>query len=144
MQKRSWLKAPTGQSHGLRCVLMEDELFLALSRAKMASRSTRELRVCMEEWVSHFHLFSKILVEIISFIVMWIRRVFTYQFTIMMLAVSTILDIVQVISCLFTQQSQLLSTSHVELLLTSGLIALHTSPNSRFSFFASFMANVTI
>lgn len=48
-----------------------------------------------------------------------------YQFAVVMLTVSAVLDVVQVVTSLLTQQAQLLSTRHVKLLFTSGLITLH-------------------
>lgn len=50
-----------------------------------------------------------------------------FQFTIMMLAISAILDVIQIVPCFLAKQSKLLSTCHVELLFATRLVALHTS-----------------
>lgn len=49
----------------------------------------------------------------------------------MVLAVAAVLDVVQVVACLLAQQTQLLGTGHVELLLTARLVALHTRAHRR-------------
>lgn len=48
-----------------------------------------------------------------------------FQFTIMVLAVSAVLDIVQIVAGLLAEESELLGACHVELLLATGLVALH-------------------
>lgn len=67
-----------------------------------------------------------------------------FQFAVMMLAVAAVLDIVQVIAGLLTQQAQALGTRDMELLLTVRLVALHTSAHSSPMRFAQVLANVTI
>lgn len=67
----------------------------------------------------------------------------TYQFTVMMLAVSAVLDVVQVVTGFFAKQSQRLRTSHMKLLLASGFVALHASSNVRLRTLSYLLANVT-
>lgn len=43
----------------------------------------------------------------------------------MMLAVTAVLDIVQIVSSFLAEKSELLSASHVKLLLAAGFVALH-------------------
>lgn len=50
---------------------------------------------------------------------------FANQFTVMMLAISTVLDIVQIVSSFFAKQATSLGACYMELLLTSRFIALH-------------------
>lgn len=46
-----------------------------------------------------------------------------------MLAVAAVLDVVQIVAGLLTEQPQALGTGHMKLLLAVRLIALHTGPN---------------
>lgn len=67
-----------------------------------------------------------------------------FQFTIMMLTITTVFYIVQIIAGFFTQKTQTLSTSNMELLLTIRLIALHTGAHSGAMWFTQFLANIAI
>lgn len=67
----------------------------------------------------------------------------THQFTVVMLTVAAVLDIVQVIASLFTQKTQLLCTCHVELLLASRLITLHACTSSCLRSFPAIGTDVT-
>lgn len=67
----------------------------------------------------------------------------TDQFAVVMLAIATVLDIVQVVAGLLAQQPQLLGTGHVKLLPTSGLVALHTRTHCRLRALVQLLANVT-
>lgn len=51
---------------------------------------------------------------------------YTCQFLIVMLTVSTVLDVVHIVTGFFTQQTRGLRTRHVEVLLAPWFIALHT------------------
>lgn len=48
-----------------------------------------------------------------------------FQFTIMMLTVPAVLDVVQVVASFLAEQPQLLGARHVELLLATGFVTLH-------------------
>lgn len=67
-----------------------------------------------------------------------------FQFTIMMLAIATVFDIVQIVAGLLTQQAQTLGTCHMELLFTIGFIALHTGADSGAMGLAHFLANIAV
>lgn len=60
----------------------------------------------------------------------------------MMLAVPAVLDIVQIVARFLTEQSKLLGTRDVELLLATGFVALHTGARRRSRSFAHLLANV--
>jgi hypothetical protein len=66
----------------------------------------------------------------------------THQFAVVVLAVATILDVVQVIAGLLTQQTQLLRARYVELLLAARLIALHARTSCRLRAFSDVRADV--
>lgn len=55
-----------------------------------------------------------------------------HQFTVMMLTVAAILDIIQIVAGLFAQQPVLLCTSYVKLLSAAGFVALHARSTGRF------------
>jgi len=57
-----------------------------------------------------------------------------YQFAIMMLTVSAVFDIIHHVTGLLTEQTHHLSTSDMEVLLTSGLITLHASTHAGLEF----------
>lgn len=66
----------------------------------------------------------------------------SYQFTVMVLTISTIFHIVQVVAGLFAQQTTCLSACDVKLLLTPWSIALHTCAYGRFWSFVILLTNV--
>lgn len=67
---------------------------------------------------------------------------YTNQFTIMMLAISAVLYVVQIIASLLAEQSQTLGAGHVKLLLAVGLVALHTGTDIGTIRFPDLQANV--
>lgn len=67
----------------------------------------------------------------------------TNQFTIMMLAIATVLHIVQIIAGLLAEQAQTLGAGHMELLLAVCLVALHAGTHIGTIRLAYLQANVT-
>lgn len=62
----------------------------------------------------------------------------------MVLAVAAILDVVQIVAGLFAKEAEGLRAGHVELLLATGLIALHAGAHLGSTTFAGFFTNITI
>lgn len=61
----------------------------------------------------------------------------------MVLAIAAVLDVVQIIAGLLAKQAQTLGTGDVKLLLTTGLVALHTRPNGGVRRLPFLLTNVT-
>lgn len=70
------------------------------------------------------------------------RRYYAHQFAVVVLAVAAVLDVVQVVAGLLAQQTQLLGTGHVELLLAARLVALHARAHGRLGPLVQLLANV--
>lgn len=60
-----------------------------------------------------------------------------------MLAIPAILDIINIASCLFTQQTHRLSTRHVKVIFTTRLVAVHTRSDLGFGLLSLTFADVT-
>lgn len=66
----------------------------------------------------------------------------TNQFTVVMLAVAAVLNIVQIVASLLAEQAQALGAGHMELLLAIGLITLHAGSDIGTIWLPDFQANV--
>lgn len=60
-----------------------------------------------------------------------------------MLAIATVLDVVQIVAGLLAEQPQALGTGHMKLLLAVGLIALHTGADIGPVGLSNLKANIT-
>lgn len=60
----------------------------------------------------------------------------------MMLAISTVLNVVQIIASLLAEQAQTLGAGNMKLLLAIGLVALHAGTDISTIRFADLQANV--
>lgn len=60
----------------------------------------------------------------------------------MVLAITAIFDVVQIVAGLFAQQAKRLGTCHMELLLATGLVALHAGADMRLRAFTQICAYV--
>ena len=70
-------------------------------------------------------------------------RCATYNFLVVVIAVSAVLDVVLVVAGLFAQQPGQLRTSHMEARFTALPVAVHASTRRRLARAAIVLANVT-
>lgn len=70
-------------------------------------------------------------------------RDLSHQFTVVMLTVPTVFNVVQVVAGLLAQQTKRLGTRHMELLFAARFVALHTRSGGRTRWFTILRANVT-
>lgn len=66
-----------------------------------------------------------------------------YQFAVVILTVSAVLDVVQIVAGLLAKQAQLLSAGHVKLLFATGFVALHAGTGCRLRTFSAIRTDVT-